>query len=62
LRKGRQKVATLSNFLVKTTDAKLPDVKKALEAAGINVRSIIVIHKETEQAGSEEGAGESKES
>jgi len=55
-------VATLSNFIVKTTDAKLPDVKKALEAAGINVRSIIVIHKETEQAGSEEGAGESKES
>lgn len=55
-------MTTLSNFLVKTTDAKLPDVKKALEAAGINVRSIIILHKETEQAGSEESAEESKES
>ena len=55
-------MTTHSNFLVKTTDAKLPDVKKALEAAGINVRSIIVLHKETEQSGSEEGAEESKES
>jgi len=55
-------VTTHSNFLVKTTDAKLPDVKKALEAAGINVRSIIVLHKETEQSGSEEGAEKSKES
>jgi hypothetical protein len=55
-------VATNSNFLVKATDAKLPDVKKALEAAGINVRSIIVLHKETEEAGSGEGAEENKES
>ncbi len=57
-----KKLTTLSNFLVKATDAKLPDVKKALEAAGINVRSIIILHKETEQAGSEESAEESKES
>ncbi len=55
-------MTTNSNFLVKATDAKLPDVKKALEAAGISVRSIIVLHKETEEAGSEEGAEESKES
>jgi hypothetical protein len=53
-------VATNSNFLVKTTDAKLPDVKKALEAAGVNVRSIIVLHKETEKSESEEG-GEGSE-
>ncbi len=55
-------MTTNSNFLVKATDAKLPDVKKALEAAGINVRSIIILHKETEQAGSEDGGEKSKES
>jgi hypothetical protein len=55
-------VTTHSNFLVKTTDAKLPDVKKALEAAGIDVRSIIVLHKETEQSEPEKGEEESKES
>jgi hypothetical protein len=55
-------VTTHSNFLVKATDAKLPDVKKALEAAGIDVRSIIVLHKETEQSGSEGVEEESKES
>jgi hypothetical protein len=35
-----------SNFMVKVTDAKLIDVKKALQAAGIKVRSIIEIFKE----------------
>jgi hypothetical protein len=35
-----------SNFMVKVEDAKLPDVQKALQAAGIKVRSIIEIHKE----------------
>lgn len=55
-------MTTHSNFLVKATDAKLPDVKKALEAAGIDVRSIIVLHKETEQSGSEGVEEESKES
>ena len=39
-------MATNSNFLVKVSDAKMPEVKKALEAAGITVRSIIAIHKE----------------
>ncbi len=35
-----------SNFMVKVEDAKLPDVQKALQAAGIKVRSIIELHKE----------------
>ncbi|MDF1536178.1 MAG: hypothetical protein P1S46_06710 [bacterium] len=39
-------MATLSNYMVKVTDAKMPEVKKALEAAGIEVRSIIQVHKE----------------
>ncbi len=43
---GGTTVATNSNFLVKVTDAKMPAVKKALEAAGIEVRSIIAVHKE----------------
>ena len=43
---GGTTVATNSNFLVKVTDAKMPAVKKALEEAGITVRSIIAVHKE----------------
>ncbi len=35
-----------NNFIVKTTDAKLMDIQKALQQAGINVRSIIEIFKE----------------
>jgi len=35
-----------SNFMVKVEDAKLPDVQKALQQAGITVRSIIEIFKE----------------
>lgn len=35
-----------SNFMVKVEDAKLPDIQKALKAAGIKVRSIIEIFKE----------------
>jgi len=35
-----------SNFVVKVEDAKLPDIQKALQQAGIKVRSIIEIHKE----------------
>ena len=53
---GGTTVATNSNFLVKVTDAKMPAVKKALEAAGIEVRSIISVHKE--EIGSGEEAGE----
>ena len=45
-------MATNSNFLVKVTDAKMPAVKKALEEAGIEVRSIIAVHKE--ETGTEE--------
>lgn len=35
-----------SNFVVKVEDAKLPDVQKALQQAGIKVRSIIEVFKE----------------
>ncbi|MDA8083927.1 MAG: hypothetical protein M0024_09755 [Nitrospiraceae bacterium] len=35
-----------SNFVVKVEDAKLPDVQKALQQAGIKVRSIIEVYKE----------------
>ena len=49
---GGTTVATNSNFLVKVTDAKMPAVKKALEEAGITVRSIIAVHKE--ETGTEE--------
>ena len=49
-------MATLSNFMVKVTDAKMSGVKKALEAAGIEVRSIIQVHKE--EVGSEDEASE----
>ncbi len=34
------------NFIIKVTDAKLTDIQKALELAGIKVRSIIEIFKE----------------
>jgi hypothetical protein len=46
-------LATNSNFLVKVTDAKMPAVKKALEEAGITVRSIIAVHKEETGSGEE---------
>jgi len=35
-----------SNFMLKVEDAKLPDVQKALQQAGIKVRSIIELFKE----------------
>ena len=35
-----------SNFMLKVEDAKLPDVQKALQQAGIKIRSIIEIYKE----------------
>jgi hypothetical protein len=37
---------TNRNFIVKVSDAKLPDIQKALQAAGIKVRSIIEVFKE----------------
>ena len=47
-------MATNSNFLVKVSEAKMPAVKKALEEAGITVRSIIALHKEETGGGEEE--------
>ncbi len=38
-----------SNFILKVEDAKLPDIQKALQAAGIKVRSIIEAYKEETQ-------------
>ncbi|MFA6054925.1 MAG: hypothetical protein WC769_06080 [Thermodesulfovibrionales bacterium] len=37
---------TNDNFILKVTDAKLTDIQKALQAAGIKVRSIIEVFKE----------------
>ena len=37
---------TNSNFIVKVSDAKLADIQKALQSAGIKVRSIIEVFKE----------------
>lgn len=37
------------NYIVKVTDAKLMDVQKALEQAGIKVRSIIEVFKEEDK-------------
>ena len=39
-------MAVNNNYIVKVTDAKLPDLQKALEQAGIKVRSIIEVYKE----------------
>lgn len=47
-----------SNFIVKVEDAKLPDVQKALQQAGIKVRSIIEVFKE--DAGQEKKKEEGK--
>lgn len=34
------------NFMLKVEDAKLPDIQKALQQAGIKVRSLIEVFKE----------------
>ena len=39
-------MATHSNYMVKVTGASLADVRTALQAAGIEVRSILLVHKE----------------
>jgi hypothetical protein len=46
--------------MVKVIDASMPDVRKALQGAGIEVRSILLVNKETieEPEGSSEEAGE----
>jgi hypothetical protein len=46
-----------SNFMVKVTDAKLIDIQKALQAAGIKVRSIIEVFKEGGKSEEEETQG-----
>lgn len=38
------------NYILKVKDAKLMDVQKALVQAGIQVRSIIEVHKEEEKS------------
>jgi len=38
-----------SNFILKVTDVKLSDIQKALQAAGIKVRSIIEVFREEEK-------------
>jgi len=38
-----------ANFILKVKDAKAVDIQKALKAAGINVVSIIEVHKEKEE-------------
>ncbi len=37
------------NYMVKVKNAKLADIQKALQSAGIEVRSIIEIHKEEQK-------------
>ncbi len=44
-------MAKNSNFVVKVTDAKAVDIQKALEQAGIKVRSITEVFKEEIAAG-----------
>ena len=35
-----------ASYMVKVTDAKMSDIQKALEQAGIKVRSIVEVYKE----------------
>lgn len=49
---------TNSNFLVKVTDARLADIRKALQAAGIKVRSIIEVFKEEVKSSEEQEESE----
>lgn len=41
---------TNTNYILKVRDAKLADVQKALQQAGIQVRSILEVFKEEETA------------
>lgn len=43
-------MAVNSNFMLKVVDAKLPDIQKALQQAGVSVRSIIEVFKEEGKA------------
>lgn len=42
-------MATNINYIVKVKDAKLADLQKALQQAGIQVRSILEVYKEEEK-------------
>lgn len=48
------------NYIVKVEDAKMAQIKKALEAANIKVISIIDIYKSGEEPAKKEAAPESK--
>jgi len=50
-----------ANFMVKVEDARLPDIQKALKAAGIKVRSIIEVYKEDVGDKKEGANGQEKE-
>ena len=41
------------NYVLKVKDAKLADIQKALQQAGIQVRSIQEVHKEEEKTAEE---------
>jgi hypothetical protein len=43
-----------TNYILKVSDAKLTDIQKALQAAGITVRSIIEVFREEEASPKEE--------
>lgn len=43
-----------TNFILKVSDAKLADIRDALLAAGVQVRSIIEIYREDEASPREE--------
>jgi hypothetical protein len=49
-----------ANFMVKVEDARLPDIQKALKAAGIKLRSIIEVYKEEDKSASKEKPDEQK--
>jgi hypothetical protein len=48
-------MATKHNFMLKVVDARMSDVRKVLKDAGINLVSIIEVHKE-ELPGEKEAA------
>src|SRR4030042_250504 len=50
IRRDANEELTNSNFILKVTDAKLIDIQKALQIAGIKVRSIIEVFKEEEKS------------
>ncbi|MEK6561349.1 MAG: hypothetical protein AABZ07_06410 [Nitrospirota bacterium] len=48
------------NYIIKVEDAKMAQIKKALETANIKVISIIDIYKSGEEQTKKEGAAEGK--